>query len=473
MDRLFGRASEQEQLDRLLVSGQAEFIALYGRRRVGKTFLVKEHLRGKITFYVSGVIDEDAEAQKKSFQTALEEHGAPAPRGNAWMDYFLSLKQFLQLKVSDNKPCIVFIDEIPCLDTPRSGFIGALDHFWNTWASDHTNMKLIVCGSATSWIIKNLVDSHGGLHNRLTATIHLHPFTLKETEDYLKQRHFNWNRNTIAQLYMIFGGVPFYLSLLSPKETLAQAIDRLYFQRDATLENEYKRLTASLFRSPEPYYRIIETLAQHQQGITREEISQLTGLGTGGNLTRMLTELEHCDFIRSYYTRGRKVRINSCFYQLTDLFSLFHLHFRKKGINDPHFWENNINTPQVNTWLGLAFERIVLQHIEQVKKALGIERMGVNYYAWRSRTSQPASQIDLVLDRADNIVNICEMKYAKDAYLMTEEDEVKMRRRQSTFLLETRSRQATRPTMITPFGLQPNTHSSEITDEISLDDLFK
>ena len=473
MSRLFGREKEKHLLDQLTNSGKPEFIAMYGRRRVGKTFLIKEHLKGRITFYVSGVIDEKAEVQKKAFLLALKEYGAPTPQSDSWLDMFTALKQYLKQKVADNRPCIVFIDEIPCLDTLRSGFIAALDHFWNTWASDYDNMKLIVCGSATSWIIKNLVNSHGGLHNRLTATIHLYPFTLLETETYLKQQHIRWNRSSIVQLYMIFGGVPFYLSLISDKESLPQAIDRLYFSRDAGLADEYRRLTASLFRSPEPYNRIIEILAQHQQGITRDDIAELTKLGTGGNLTRMLDELEHCDFIRSYFTRGKRVNINNRVYQLTDMFCLFHLHFNKKGINDPYFWQNNLNTPQVNLWLGLAFEKVVLLHVEQLKKALGIDRIGVNYYAWRSKNTQPASQIDLILDRADNIVNICEMKYAKDVYVMTEEDEVKMRRRQSSFLLETKSRQATRATMITPFGLQQNTHSSEINDDVTMNDLFQ
>lgn len=475
MNRLFGRDKERHQLDELLHSHQPEFIAVYGRRRVGKTFLIKEHLRGSITFYASGVIDKDSATQKNAFRQALEECGASTPRGNSWMDLFLSLKQWLKLRIEDDSPCVVFLDEVPCFDTPNSDFIAALDHFWNTWASDYENMKLIVCGSATSWIINNLINSHGGLHNRLTATIHLRPFTLSETENYLKQRGISWNRDSVLQLYMVMGGVPFYLSHVMSKESLPQALDRLYFQDEAPLANEYDRLMASLFRSPEPYYRIVEVLSQHQQGITRDDISKLTGLGTGGNLTRMLTDLENSDFIRSFYTRGhgKKIRVNTCLYQLTDLFTLFHLHFHQKGINDKYFWQNNINTPQINSWQGLAFEKVVMLHIEQIKEALGINRIGVNYYAWRSKTTTPRSQIDLILDRADRLINLCEIKYSQDQYLLSKDEMQRLRLRRQNFVIETGSKQGILLTMITPYGLIENEQYYDIQAQLTMDDLFK
>lgn len=472
MDKLFGREQEKQRLDDLLHSGKAEFIAIYGRRRVGKTFLIKQYLKQQIKFYVSGVLDEDKYMQFQAFRDALESHGAQVPKSNSWMEMFKSLRKYLTASAGNGKPCVVFIDEMPCMDTPRSGFIAALDHFWNTWASDFDNIKLIVCGSATSWMINKLIDSHGGLHNRVTATLHLHPFTLLQTEDFLKSRKIRWNRSMITQSYMIFGGIPFYLSLITPKESLPQAIDRLYFDQDAALSNEYNRLMASPCRSPKPYNKIIEVLSTNRMGVSREQIANATGMKTGGNLTKLLTELEHCDFIRSYYTREKKVKLNDKMYQLTDMFTLFHLHFATKCSTDKMFWQHHQDQPMLNTWCGLAFEKVVLLHIEQVKKALGIDRIGVNYYAWRSKTSEPAAQIDLILDRADNLVNICEMKFARDEYVMTDEDEFRMRRRTSTFLRETRSRQGARPTMITPYGLMQNTHSSEITDQITLDGLF-
>lgn len=473
MKKLFGRETEEAEIDALLNSEKPEFIAVYGRRRVGKTFLVKEHLRGKLTFYVSGVINEDARTQQKAFRQALEDNGAPEPKNSSWLDMFHSLRLFLQPKIDKGEKCIIFIDEMPCFDTPRAGFIAALDHFWNSWASDYDNMKLIVCGSATSWMIKNLINSHGGLHNRLTYTIHLHPFTLCETEQYFRQRRILWNRNTILQAYMVFGGIPFYLSLIQQGESLPQAIDRLYFSKDAPLRTEYSRLMASLFRVPEPYNKVIETLSSRSQGMSRQEISQSIGMKTGGNLTKILTELENCDFIRSYRTREKKVKLNDCIYQLTDMFVMFHLHFSRKGITNQTFWQDHLGSAVLYTWQGLTFEKVVLLHIAEIKQALGIGRIGVEYYAWRSRYSEPASQIDLILDRADNTVNLCEMKYSIDEYTMTSDEEAKMRRRKQNFMTETHSRQAIRLTMITPFGVKQNEHSSDIADYVTMDNLFE
>ncbi len=472
MSALFGREQEKAQLSQLLNSDKAEFIAVYGRRRVGKTFLIKEHLRDQITFYASGVLNEKTHTQVKAFMQALDSYGAPVPQGKSWMDMFYSLRKLLHPKAESGETCVIFIDEMPCLDTPRSGFVPALDYFWNTWASNYSNVKLIVCGSATSWMIKNLIDSHGGLHDRITSTIHLHPFTLKECEQYLNERHVLWNRNMVLQFYMVFGGIPFYLSLVNPKESLPQAVDRLYFRKDAPLSGEYSRMLASLFRSPEPYRKIIEVLSQHKHGMTRDDISDELKMKTGGNLSKLLKELEQCDFVRSFFTREKKIKRTEKVYQLTDMFCLFHIHFAKKGITDGNYWQNHLNTSDLHTWQGIAYERVAMHHIEPIKKALGIDRIGVEYYAWRSKYSTPASQIDLLLDRADGIVNLCEIKYSQGEYSIKEDEEKKLNTRQRNFISETESRQAIRLTMITSYGLKHNIHSSEVAEELTMDDLF-
>lgn len=473
MNALFGREKEKAMLSQLLNSDKAEFIAVYGRRRVGKTFLIKEHLRNQITFYASGVLNEKTQTQMRAFMQALDIYGAPAPKEKTWMDMFYSLRKLLHPKAERGETCVIFIDEMPCLDTLRSGFIAALDFFWNTWASNYPNVKLIVCGSATSWMIKNLIDSHGGLHDRITSTIHLHPFTLKECEQYLNEHRVLWNRNMVLQFYMVFGGIPFYLSLINPKESLPQAVDRLYFQKDAPLSGEYSRMLASLFRSPDPYRKIIEVLSQHKHGMTRDDICHELKMKTGGNLSKLLKELEQCDFLRSFFTREKKIKRTEKVYQLTDMFCLFHIHFAQKGITDGHYWQNHLNTSDLNTWQGIAYERVVLHHIEPIKKALGIDRIGVEYYAWRSKYSTPASQIDLLLDRADGIINLCEIKYTQGEYAINAEEEKKLSTRRGNFISETESRQAIRLTMITSFGLKHNIHSSEIAEELTMNDLFK
>lgn len=473
MDVLFGRDDECRRIDSLLYSGKAEFIALYGRRRVGKTYLIDEYLKDKIAFRVSGVLNQGTQAQMSAFRIALDKQGYPEPKEQKWIDFFYALQKLLQPKAGENNPCVIFIDELPCFDVARSGFIPALDHFWNTWASKYRNMKLIVCGSATSWMIDKLINNHGGLYNRVTAQIHLHPFTLGQTEEYFRQRNIKWNRLQIAQFYMFTGGIPYYLSLVGQQDSVPQAIDNLYFRRDAPLRREYDHLMASLYNSPEPYTKIIDALVIRKQGMSRDEISKATDIPTGGRLTKMLQELEECDFIRSYFTREKKIKRNNYLYQLNDMFCSFHLFFKSKAINDDKFWENNLNTPAINTWCGLAFERMVMQHIDKIKQALGINGISVNYYAWRSRTTEPKSQIDLILDRADNIVNLCEIKYSSTVYSISKEESEKLFRREQNFLTETNTKQGVHLTLITPFGVNKNSYWTNVTSEVVLDDLFK
>lgn len=314
------------------------------------------------------------------------------------MNAFFTLSELLETGLSENQRCTIFIDELPCFDTPRSGFIQAFSHFWNTWGQKHQQVLLIVCGSATTWMIKNIIDSHGGLHNRITHEIHLRPFTLNETESMLQSMQIHWDRLSILQIYMIMGGIPYYLSLLQKGESIVQAIDRLYFSAHANLQSEYKRLFASLFREPEPYLEIMRILSASRKGITREEMIKALGKKDNGHLSEYLQNLIKCDFIRYYFVKTKKVRKTNGLYQLTDFFTIFHNTFLTRPINDEHYWSHNLQTPLMNTWLGLAFERVCMAHIPQIKRCLGIDRIGTEYYSWRSKTSENGSQIDLLID---------------------------------------------------------------------------
>lgn len=455
-------------------SGEAEFIALYGRRRVGKTYLIREFFEDKFCFYVSGVLNGKTNEQKAVFKRALEQYGLPLSRATDWMDLFFELETLLEEKVRENKPCVIFIDELPCFDTHKSRFLPAFDHFWNAWASRYKNIKLIVCGSATSWMIKKLINAHGGLHNRLTEQMYLEPFTLNEVKGYLSGRGFTWSNQNIVEAYMAFGGVPFYLSLLRREESFAMAIDRLYFAKKAPLSEEFDRLFASLFRSPEPYIEIIKVLAECKDGLCRDEIAKRTNIPSGGRLSDLLNDLIHCDFIRQYKIRTHKgISEKDSFYALSDMFSLFHLHFHKKQSSNPNFWKQHLGEPLINTWQGLAFEQVVMQHIEQIKQTLGISGMAVEYYAWRSKTTTPRSQIDLILDRADRLVNLCEIRYAQDQYLLSKDEMQRLRLRRQNFVIETGSKQGILLTMITPYGLIENEQYYDIQAQLTMDDLFK
>lgn len=468
---LIGREKEKELLERYIASDRPEFVAVYGRRRVGKTFLISETLKGRIDFDMTGVIDGRKEDQIASFTISLRTSGYEGKRPQNWYEAFEALKSIVEKRLKQ-KTVVIFIDELPCLDTPRSGLVKALDLFWNGWANRHSNIKLIVCGSATTWIVDNIIDNHGGLHNRITHEIHVHPFSLDETEQFLKTNAFKWNRMAIAQTYMILGGIPYYLSLLDNKKSISANIDSLFFSSDGELRREYDRLFRSLFKNPQPYMNIIGILAENKKGLTRTEISCKIGKETGGHLTKMLTNLENCDFIRRYNIRERKINSNNGIYQLTDFYSFFYHDFFKKKITDDRFWSNSLNTPKQNAWYGLAYERLCMAHIPQIKAALGIDRIATEYYSWRSKTCTPAAQIDLIIDRADQIVNLCEIKFSQGEYSIDAKEEANLRNRMYSFATETATRQALHLTMITTYGLKYNAHSSDVTDIITMDDLF-
>ena len=469
---IIGRKEEIRQLQAYCESGRPEFIAVYGRRRIGKTFLIDEFFHYQYSFSVSGVLDGSPTEQITAFTQALRKIGYQGDMPQSWMNAFFILSELLETRLSENQRCTIFIDELPCFDTPRSGFIQAFSHFWNTWGQKHPQVLLIVCGSATTWMIKNIIDSHGGLHNRITHEIHLRPFTLNETESMLQSMQIHWDRLSILQIYMIMGGIPYYLSLLQKGESIVQAIDRLYFSANANLQSEYKRLFASLFREPEPYLEIMRILSTSRKGITREEMIKALGKKDNGHLSEYLQNLIKCDFIRYYFVKTKKIRKTNGLYQLTDFFTIFHNTFLTRPINDEHYWSHNLQTPLMNTWLGLAFERVCMAHIPQIKRCLGIDRIGTEYYSWRSKTSENGSQIDLLIERADRIINLCEIKYSTTPYSIDKSEEMKLRIRQSDFAEETGTKYAIFPTMITNYGIRKNAYSGYIQAEVTLDDLF-
>ena len=474
MDKLIGREKEIRLLTEYTSSDRPEFVAIYGRRRVGKTFLVNHLFHGKMAFAMTGVLDGTSEEQMEAFIDALQEYSKKTvKRPENWMEAFRLLKEYLKRKVTLKRRCIVFLDELPSMDTQRSGFIRALGYFWNSWASMQDNLTLIVCGSATSWMIKNVVNDKGGLHDRITHEIHLHPFTLHETETYLKSRNFKWERLSVLQAYMALGGVPYYLSLLHHNESFSTNIDRLFFGEEEELRREYKRLYSTLFQSPESYMSIVNALSKVKHGMTRKELSSALGYAPNGTLSQKLEDLVNCDIIRKYVVREKRISNRSAIYQLTDFYSQFYLTFVPRAEAETNYWTNHIGTPEINTWLGLCFERVCMTHVTQIKKGLGIDRISTKFYSWQSKQSQPKAQIDMILDRADGIINLCEMKYSEAEYSISNTETIKLRNRAAAFKEETCTKGALWPTLITTYGLKDGIHSSTFIATLTMDDLFK
>lgn len=469
---IVGRKKELSLINQYFNSGKAEFIAVYGRRRVGKTFLIRQHFRNQFAFDMTGIMEGTKSEQMTAFHTALKTYGYTGKKNTNWIDAFFALRQVLESRIEEGKRCVIFIDELPCLDTPKAGFVNALGHFWNNWANWQSEIMLIVCGSATSWMVRNVIDNHGGLHDRITHEIHLHPFTLTETEEFFKLNGFSWNRLSIMQTYMAIGGIPYYMSLFERTDSPATGLDRLFFSGNAELKKEYRRLFSSLFKNPHPYLEIITLLSKHPKGMTREEISTELKTSNNGKLGEMLTDLIYCDFIQKNNVRKKRIKSNSAIYQLIDFYTIFYNTFANKNIMEEHFWTRNINTPEINIWYGLAFERVCKAHIEKIKTALGIASVSTEYYSWRSNLIEKGAQIDIIIDRADNTINLCEVKYSENLYSLDKEEYMKIQNRISVFKEATKTRSNIIPTMITTFGMKEGTYSDQIIAKIDMEDLF-
>jgi AAA+ ATPase superfamily predicted ATPase len=470
-NQIIGRESEIKRLQELYNSGNPEFVALYGRRRVGKTFLVRQMFGDKFVFDLAGLANAKTQEQLVNFNFSLRrashQHFGLAKN---WLEAFEQLISLL--KSSKKRRKVIFMDEIPWLDTVRSGFLSALEHFWNGWACNQNDVMLIVCGSATSWIMNNLINNHGGLHNRLTATINLQPFTLHECELYFQSRNIALSRYQMAECYMIMGGIPFYLSKIQKGLSIAQNIDNMFFNPNSELKNEFKNLYASLFKKAGDYISIVEVLGKKSKGLSRSEIVDLTKMKSGGGLSTMLKNLEYCGFIRSYSAFNKRKR--DVIYQLLDAYTLFYFKYLEKNkYKDGHFWTNSLNTPQHYTWAGYAFEMLALLHVRQIKKALEIGGVQSAVYAWRSEHSTPAAQIDLIIDRKDGVSNLCEIKFATTQYAITQEYEENLRNKIAVYRAETKTKNAIHLLMLTTFGIAKNKYAGIMQKELILNDLFE
>lgn len=470
---IIGRKTEIAELERLYNDGRPEFVVLYGRRRVGKTFLVGELFRDRMTFSHTALSPAEIEGkellkmQLQNFAHSLARAGVEfSETPTNWLDAFFALENFLERR-ADGKRQLVFIDELPWLDTPRSGFVTAFESFWNGWCSKRDDIMLVVCGSAVSWISDELINGKGGLYDRMTAEIKLQPFTLKECEDFFRSRKVKMDRYDIIQSYMIFGGIPYYLNLFTPGKSLAQNVDALIFNRKGKLSNEYERLFSSIFKKPEDAEKVVKLLSGKRIGYTREEILAKTGIGNGGGFTKLLLALAESDFVVKFRYFGEPERRTR--YRLSDNFCLFYTHFNSKiGTNDSSYWQHNMNSPAIVSWRGFSFENVCFQHLFQIKTALGIAGVHTESYSW----SGTDSQIDLLIDRADRLINLCECKFSAKDFSIDKEYDAKLRERQASFVEETKTRKPTLMTLVTTFGLKQNEYAGRFQSVVTADDLF-
>ncbi len=473
MSKIVARTNEIEALNRKYNSSKSEFVIVYGRRRIGKTFLVNNLFADRFTFTYVGARKQNQKKQLRRFADQLKMYSdsAYAPDLANWDEAFKALQILIEARPKEERK-VIFLDEMPWIDTPRSSFVEALEYFWNAWAAQRDDILFIACGSATSWMVQNLVRNKGGLHNRITEQIYLRPFRLGECEAYLHDIGCVWDRYTILQCYMVMGGVPYYMSLLNPEQSLAQNIDRLFFAKNAPMREEFGELFNALFTHAEAYVSVINALSANKDGLMRSEIISHTGL-SGGRLSKILDNLERCDFIEVY--SRYKSSIRNSLYRICDPYTLFYFKFLEgHNSKDEHWWTNNIHSHSIEAWQGFSFETICRSHLDEIKRKLGISGISTNTSAWRmfGNEEHKGAQIDLVIDRADRVVNLCEMKFSEAPYAISKDYEAQLRERMAVFRESTKTHKSLSITMVTTYGVLRGIHSGVVQNEVVMDDLF-
>lgn len=470
---LIGRKKEIELLKRTKDSYKSEFLILYGRRRVGKTFLVNQFFDGQFTFRMTALANATTKQQLLNFHTALLTFDSGLAASSPPSSWFTAFQLVIKLAEKDQRARkVIFFDELPWFDTHGADFLSALEHFWNSWASLRNDILLISCGSAASWMINNLIRNKGGLHNRVTERILLQPFTLAETEAFLQAKGAEYGRYQLLELYMAMGGVPFYLENIQTNRSVAQNIDRMFFSPAGLLRLEYDSLYQSLFKKSDKHVSVVEALAQRPRGMLRKELISRSALSEGGAASALLNELEHSGFIKRYVPFGKKKRY--VIHRLSDPYSLFYLTFVKDSkAQGEGAWLSRLNNPQWRAWSGQAFEYICMNHIDAIKKHLGISGVYTEVSPWRSQQVEPGAQIDMLIDRNDRVINICEMKFSEAPFSITKAYAEQLANKLTAFRTETNTRKTLFLTMITTFGLQPNPYALRLVkDSLDMNALF-
>jgi predicted AAA+ superfamily ATPase len=472
---IIGRKIEQQILQTLLASRQPELLAVYGRRRVGKTFLIRQFFTDQLVFSCSGQLNSSTPQQLFNFTEQLQYY-FPTVRPfiipGDWQQAFASLWQSLSTLETKTKK-VIFFDELPWLDTHKSGFLAAFDYFWNMHASTRNDLIVVICGSAASWIIKKVVNNKGGLHNRITQRIRLLPFNLQEADTYLQHKNIKLNHYQLLQLYMTIGGIPHYLNGVKRGKSVPQIIEEICFSKDGMLYREFDNLYEALFSSAEKHIQVIQALARKNKSITRNELLETAKLSTGGGISMVLEELEESGFIEKLYPLERKLK--DALYRLTDEFSLFYMRFMKGAKIQSGQWLSQAETPANKTWCGYAFENICIKHIQQIKIALGIAAVQATTMSWQARSVEDTgAQIDMLIERRDQTINICEMKFSTTEFTIDKKYAGELENKFTVFRRETQTKKTLLLTLITTYGLKDNVYKQQLVDnEISMDVLFE
>jgi uncharacterized protein len=468
VSKVIGRVSEKNELQKALDSSKSELVAVIGRRRVGKTYLIRNHYQPALWLEVTGVQDASTEIQLHNFMSAMQTAklvDGTEKQPKSWIEAFELLKNRLLCCEFDTKK-VLFFDELPWLAGRKSDFLTAFDFFWNNWASTQ-NLVIVVCGSSASWMNQKIINNKGGLHNRITRLVHIKPFNLSETQQFLTYKGLNYPKYQLLLLYMAVGGIPLYLDLIDKEKSVAENLNQLCLQPSGFLYNEYNRLLPSLFLHHQVHSTIIEALAKKRRGLTREELLEATKLKNGGTFSGYLNELVHSDFIDFYRPFGKQKK--ETLYRITDMYCLFYFAFilPDRGNKTPDFGALT-QSQNYKTWAGYTFENVCMSHVVELKKALGIAGVSTQTsgFVAKPKDGLEGTQIDLLIERADNTIHLCEIKFLADELIVTKTLVENLKSKRSIFNYHTNNRKHIFNTLITTYGIKPNEHSKAFIDQV-------
>ena len=471
MSKLIGRKEYVEELEDVYKSSKSEFVAVYGRRRIGKTFLIDCVFENRMTFSLTALSNAPTKNQLLNFNIEMSrQFRRDFPIADNW---FIALNQLIELleTMDDVYKKVVFFDEMPWMDTPKSDFLSSFEHFWNGWASKRTDIMLIACGSATSWIVNKLINNNGGLHNRVTRRIRVMPLPIADCGQILAQKEISCEKYDIISYYMALGGVPFYWTLLKKGLSVSQNIDYLFFNEVSPLKDEFHLMYSSLFANHQKYIKMVELLGTKSKGLTRKEIIEASKQNSGGALSEILTDLQLCGLVKKNVPPNASVK--NALYQLDDFYTLFYLRFlHDKGVAGSGAWSNMAKTQKLNAWAGLAFEHVCFENSAKILEKLKIAGVKTNIYQWRSRKNLGGAQIDMVIDRADNVINICEIKFSTEKFVIDANYANNIRNKVAVFRQETNTKKTIFVTMITTYGIVDNQYSGLVQNQLTAEDLF-
>jgi len=487
INKIIGRLKEKAILKDVFNSPRPEFVAIYGRRRIGKTFLIHNYFANNncIYFHMVGTQNSNMSIQLENFTKELSRlfyNEEPIQTPRSWREAFERLNKAIEITYKTrSQKVVIFFDELPWIATPKSSFLESLEYTWNRFWGDLPYIKLIICGSSASWIIKKIINNKGGLHNRVTKTIILRPFLLKETKEYLESIGCKYKYPQILDIYMAVGGVPFYLKEIKKGLSAMQNINNICFRPDGLLFHEFINIFNSLYNHAEEYIEIIRVMAKTRSGISRTELEKKCKLSNkGGTFTEKLKSLEDAGFILSFVPFQHIQR--GIFYKVIDEYSLFYLHWIEnkhktllKIEMDNNYWQDKYKTPAWYSWAGYAFEAVCYKHLYIIRKVLNIPNDS-EASTWRytpKNTTDNGTQIDLLFDRNDKAFTLCEIKYTEEPFVITKEYAKNLINKEDVFIKHNKTSKQIFIALISASGLKESVNSkSLINGLVTAEDLF-